>query len=115
MDSLPKSAAALVASHLVAERDLASLCSSCTFWRDVLSPQNEPLWQLLLQRRFGDSAGSAGATASSAQRFRRAAQLRRPAAGLDKIVWLDGQHLQVRAGYSTGTSARRLPASPLRN
>ena len=110
MDSLPESAAATIASHLVAERDLAALCCSCTFWRDVLAPDNEVLWQVLLTRRFGDAlaAGAAGTAASSAQRYRGAAQLRRPAAGLDKVVWLDGQHLQVREG--TGAVAKLLPA-----
>lgn len=105
MDSLDAAAAALVASCLLDERDLASLRCTNRFWRDVLS-DNPGLWSQLLARRFGvvgtAGQGSSGGAANPERRFQQLAMaaLRRPVAGLDRLIWLDGTHLQVRFGSS---------------
>ena len=106
MEGLPAAAATLVASYLEDERDLAALRCACRFWRDILK-DNPGLWGALLARRFGQADAAPAAPASSAgaappaetpeQRFKRLASLRQPVAGLEKLIWLDGQHLQVGA------------------
>ncbi|KAI7844537.1 hypothetical protein COHA_001895 [Chlorella ohadii] len=99
MDSLDAAAAALVASCLLDERDLASLRCTNRFWRDVLS-DNPGLWSQLLARRFGvvgtAGQGSSSGAANPERRFQQLAMaaLRRPVAGLDRLIWLDGTHLQ---------------------
>lgn len=131
MDNLDAAAAALIAGWLPDERDLASLRCTNRFWRDALS-NNPGLWSRLLASRFGTpaptshgsptsqpaSSSGSGAAMSSApgspvaadpeRRFRQlaAAALRRPAAGLERLIWLDGSHLQVcKAGWSFSNHA----------
>ncbi|KAI7840149.1 hypothetical protein COHA_005932 [Chlorella ohadii] len=106
MDALPGAAAAAVVAHLLDERDLAALQCSCRFWRGVLA-DNAALWRTLLERRFGGAAAAAvpgageaaaGGEAAAARalrlRFAELAQLERPAPQLDRIIHLDGTHLQ---------------------
>lgn len=127
MDTLDAAAAAQVASWLLDERDLASLRCTSRFWRDALA-DDPGLWSQLVARRFGAAlpskgaaAAGGGASASAAlagaadpeRRFRQlaAAALRRPVAGLERLIWLDGNHLQVRTscqwhGLDTRQSSR---------
>ena len=135
MDSLDAAAAALIAGWLPDERDLASLRCTNRFWRDALS-NNPGLWSRLLASRFGtpaptshgsptpqpaSSSGSSAAMSSSApgspvaadpeRRFRQlaTAALQRPTAGLERLIWLDGSHLQVwGAGCMPGRQNARL-------
>ncbi len=128
MDSLPAAAAAVIAAHLLDERDLAALAATSRFWRGVLA--DPALWRQLLRSRFGPAAEAAEASGSQPilvpaengpaamqtaartrdevpsprQLFRRLACLRRPAPQLDRFAWLDGTHLQAGAGRAARTS-----------
>lgn len=103
MDALPGAAAAAIALHLLDERDLAALQATCRSWRAVFA--DAALWRTLAERRFGSAAvadgeGAAGSEAAAArqarQRFARLASLKRPATQLDRIIHLNGTHLQAR-------------------
>ena len=117
MDSLPGAAAAAVAAHLLDEHDLAALQCTCHFWRAAFA--DAALWRTLLERRFGATAaegvtgagevgagGEAAAVQDLRRRFAELARLERPAPQLDRIIHLDGTHLQV----GTNTTAC-LPAA----
>ena len=105
MDTLDDSSAACIASFLSDERDLAALRCTSKAWRALFS-DNPGLWTTLLRRRFDDTAGERdGATARGGanapeQRYRElaGAARRRPVAGLERVIWLDGHHLQAREG-----------------
>ncbi|KAL4419103.1 hypothetical protein ABPG77_010042 [Micractinium sp. CCAP 211/92] len=62
MDSLPAAAAAVIAAHLLDERDLAALAATSRFWRGVLA--DPALWRQLLRSRFGPAAEAAEASGS---------------------------------------------------
>lgn len=105
MDALPLPAAAAVAAHLLDERDLAPLQCTSRFWLGVFA--DATLWATLLERRFGAgtaavpgageaaAGGEADAALRLRQRFVELAWLERPAPQLDRIIHLDGTHLQV--------------------
>ncbi|KAL4420678.1 hypothetical protein ABPG75_010334 [Micractinium tetrahymenae] len=105
MDSLPGTAAAKIAGNLLDERDLAALATTCGFWRDILAADDTPLWRELLQSRFGEAPAaapaSAGAQTAPAARFRQLASLRQPVARAERVVWLNGQYLEVIADPSS--------------
>lgn len=128
MESLDASCAAQIAGWLLDERDLAALRCANRFWSGVLT-DNPGLWSGLITRRFGAAAhagqtgaagaapagaaaaGGAAAAADPERRFRQlaAAALQRPVAALERLIWLDGQHLQVGMGCSEGAELLHQP------